>query len=324
VVFFVYILTKLVLTSSTQARSRYAHYATITPVKIPLSLRTLFISTVLLAVFLVYGGYQYRQLHLQNTSRENKVAELEGSLRLSEENFARVEVEKESLTNQLNAERERLNALGEQVGEITDTVGDLEKLNKLDPELLQKYSKIYFLNEHYIPSKLKTIDSEYLDNKSSPQQVHASVWPHLEDLLMAATDDDIVLKIVSGYRSFSTQSSIKSSYSTTYGSGTANKFIADQGYSEHQLGTTVDFATPGVVATASGFEETTAYVWLIENAYRYGFVLSYPVGNAYYRFEPWHWRFVGTDFARDLHRDNKSFYNVDQREIDEYLLNIFD
>ena len=287
-------------------------------------LKILLALTTLLVASSAYGGYQYRQLHLQNILRKNKIVELEESLQLSEENLARAETEKENLTNELNAEKERMSALGEQVGEIADTVGDLEKLNRLDPELLQKYSKVYFLNEHYIPLKLTGIDSEYLNSKGKPQQIHTSVWPYLEDLLAAAADDDITLKIISAYRSFGTQSSIKSSYAVTYGSGTANKFIADQGYSEHQLGTTVDFATPGVDATASDFDKTDAYSWLIDNAHRYGFILSYPVGNIYYQFEPWHWRFVGTDLARDLHRDGKSFYDTDQREIDKYLINIFD
>jgi len=287
-------------------------------------LNTLSILIILLVVALAYGSYQYRQVYLQNISRGDRIAELEGLLHVSEENLARAEMEKTLLADQLNAEKARVDALGEEVGEISDTVGDLDKLSKLDPELLQKYSKVYFLNEHYVPSRLASIDSEYLYNEASPQQIHASVWPFLEDLLQDAANDDITLTIISGYRSFGTQSSIKSSYSIIYGSGTANQFSADQGYSEHQLGTTVDFGTPGVGATTLEFQNTPAYQWLLDNAHKYGFVLSYPLGNAYYIFEPWHWRFVGTDLARDLYRDDHSFYGVEQREIDTYLLNIFD
>jgi D-alanyl-D-alanine carboxypeptidase len=286
--------------------------------------KILVVLSVLLAAGLVYGGYQYRELYLRGVSLDSQIVELNNSLRISEENLARSEAEKVDLANRLEAEKERVDSLGEQVGEITDTVGDLDKLSKLDPELLQKYSKIYFLNEHYMPSRVVDIDTKYLDSGSRAQQIHASVWPHLEDLLEEAADDGITLTIISGYRSFDMQSSIKSSYSFTYGAGTANKFIADQGYSEHQLGTTIDFGTPGVGATTLAFENTDAYKWLLENAHKYGFVLSYPVGNAYYMFEPWHWRFVGEELARDLHRDGKNFYDMDQREIDKYLLNIFD
>jgi len=138
-----------------------------------------------------------------------------------------------------------------------------------------------------------------------------------------AEADGINLWILSAYRSFGTQSSLKSGYKITYGSG-ANAFSADQGYSEHQLGTTVDFTTSGIGGGFTGFENTEAYQWLLDNAHRYGFTLSYPKGNAYYIFEPWHWRFVGTELARDLHGQDKGFYDLPQREIDEYLLNLFD
>jgi len=62
----------------------------------------------------------------------------------------------------------------------------------------------------------------------------------------------------------------------------------------------------------------------LANAHKYGFTLSYPEGNQYYVFEPWHWRFVGEDLARDLKRDERHFYDLDQRAIDGYLLEIFD
>ena len=117
---------------------------------------------------------------------------------------------------------------------------------------------------------------------------------------------------------------MKSTYKFTYGSGTANAFSADQGYSEHQLGTTVDFTTEAIGGAFAGFDKTSAYTWLNENAYRYGFVLSYPKNNTYYVFEPWHWRFVGVALATRLHSENRNFYDLDQREIDQYLISLFD
>ena len=109
----------------------------------------------------------------------------------------------------------------------------------------------------------------------------------------------------------------------TFGSG-ANKFSAEQGYSEHQLGTTIDFTTPALGASFSAFDTTSAYEWLQGNAHRFGFVLSYPKGNAYYIYEPWHWRFVGVELATKLHTEGKRFYDMDQREINDYLSKIFD
>ena len=90
------------------------------------------------------------------------------------------------------------------------------------------------------------------------------------------------------------------------------------------MGTTVDFTSPELPTPLAGFHNTKAYAWLVANAHKYGFILSYPAANAYYQFEPWHWRFVGEELARDLEREHKYFYDIDQREIDSYLPAMFD
>jgi len=143
------------------------------------------------------------------------------------------------------------------------------------------------------------------------------------DLLEEAEDDKIDIKVISAFRSFNEQEQLKGAYTVTYGSG-ANLFSADQGYSEHQLGTTIDFTNSQVGGTFSGFAQTETYEWLQDNAHRWGFTLSYPENNQYYQFEPWHWRFVGKDLADDLHDDNEYFYDLSQRDIDKYIAELFD
>jgi D-alanyl-D-alanine carboxypeptidase len=132
------------------------------------------------------------------------------------------------------------------------------------------------------------------------------------------------LLVVSAYRSFQTQTSLKAQNKITYGANTSNRFVAEQGYSEHQLGTTVDFTTSNIRAANMAFDKTKEYLWLQNNAHRYGFTLSYPKGNQYYAYEPWHWRFVGKALATQIYNDKINFYNLEQRYIDGYLLNMFD
>jgi D-alanyl-D-alanine carboxypeptidase len=146
----------------------------------------------------------------------------------------------------------------------------------------------------------------------------------LEEMLAAARQDGQELFIVSAFRSFTDQMSVKSGYTVRYGTTAANSFSADQGYSEHQLGTTVDVTTRDIGAGLAGFSKTDEYRWLRDNAYLYGFVLSYPEENDFYQFEPWHWRFVGRELARVLHERNEYFYDMDQRAIDDYLISLFD
>jgi LAS superfamily LD-carboxypeptidase LdcB len=235
------------------------------------------------------------------------------------------------LTNTLSNTQQNIDAVKSQVGgveqtvgSISGTVGTLQKLAEIDPEVLKKYSKVYFMNENYAPKYLFNIPSEYLYSTTRPEQYMVEAWPFLKNLLDNAKASGVTIFIKSAYRSFAEQQSIKSAYSVVYGAGTANTFSADQGYSEHQIGTTLDFVSTGTNGQLSGFDNTEAYKWLTNNAYRYGFVLSYPKGNNYYIYEPWHWRFVGVKLATYLHNAKLNFYDMDQREIDKYLVGTFD
>ncbi len=237
--------------------------------------------------------------------------------------IATLTLERDDLMIRLATEETKNEAFERQINKISGTVGRLDKLSKTDEELLQKYSKVYFLSEHFTPSRLKAIDADYLATGRKEQYFHAEALSFLEDLLKDAKDDGINLTVVSAYRSFETQAELKGAYVQSYGSG-ANTFSADQGYSEHQLGTAIDFSTTALGGGLGGFGTTEAFKWLQDNAHKYGFILSYPEGNNYYVYEPWHWRFVGEDLASDLKRDDASFYDWDQRKIDEYLIKIFD
>lgn len=285
------------------------------------------ISIALLGV----AGYEWQLNQSLQESFEVEKNNLEENLELLKEEVSALQndlsasqEENTLLTEAYEREKNKNSEFEDQIREIAGTVGTLEKLAKTDPELLQKYSRVYFLNEHYFPSRLTEIDHEYSYNPDKVLEIHAKVWPNLEDLLEEAKEDGVDLEIVSAYRSFGTQASLKSQYDVTYGEGTANQFSADQGFSEHQLGTTVDFTSPEESAPFVSFEGTEAYEWLQDNAHKFGFVLSYPENNSYYIFEPWHWRFVGEDLAEDLHENGNNFYDMDQRKIDEYLVNLFD
>ncbi len=230
----------------------------------------------------------------------------------------------DSLNRQQQSLQSQLGSYQQQVNSVAGTVTTLQKLAKTDPELLQKYSKVYFLNENYAPSELYTIPNQYKYSDAKPNLIATPVWPFMQKMLDAATAANIKLYVYSSYRSFKEQSNLKTDYKVTYGAGTANTFSADQGYSEHQLGTTADFITGGLGGQLDGFDQTAAFKWMTENAWKYGFILSYPDGNSYYEYEPWHWRFVGVKLATDLHNNRQNFNDLDQRTLDAYLVNIFD
>lgn len=224
----------------------------------------------------------------------------------------------------LRAQQEVIDAMQMQIESAFGEVGILQKLNDTDRELLAKYSRVYFLNENYTPRELVSIPASYVYEPEKEKRILPEVWPFLQKLLDDANSERIDIRVLSGYRSFGEQSILKSTYTMIYGGKTANKFSADQGYSEHQLGTTVDFTTKALGVKFTSFATTPEYQWLLESAHRYGFILSYPKNNAYYTFEPWHWRFVGKSLAFTLHDSGRHFYDLTQREIDTYRASLFD
>jgi len=252
---------------------------------------------------------------------ENTASELKEGIEDAQTSFG-TELEKEK--QNVVSIQEQLGSVGQEIGQISGTVGTLEKLSKTDPELLQKYSKVFFLNEHYEPPRLEEIPDAYEYYEDRHSKVHANVWPYLQTMLDGAKQDGVDLYVYSAFRPFSEQQALKEQYKVVYGEGTANQFSADQGYSEHQIGTTVDLITTGIGGKLEGFETTGAYRWLLDNSYRYGFILSYPENNNFYVFEPWHWRFVGTKLASYLKDQGLNFYDMNQRDIDEYLVSVFD
>lgn len=280
----------------------------------------LIITLILVLSSSAYFIYKFRN---DNRSLNTALKELNEKLASTTESLLFTQNDNDNLKEALEAEQQRNKDFENQIKDISSTVGVLDKLQRTDPELLQKYSKIYFLNEHYTPEKISEIPLEYLAPNKKEILLESRVLNYLEKMFKAAERDGINLLVISGYRSYFDQQSLKSAYSVSYGSG-ANTFSADQGYSEHQLGTTVDLTTKELGLGYTKIETTKAYEWLNKNAYKYGFVLSYPKGNKYYIFEPWHWRFVGKDLAEKLHDEEKYFYDLDQREIDKYLVNFFD
>lgn len=277
---------------------------------------SLVLGGVILVALIGYGVYSLINLKQQNTN-------LAKTLETTQASLIDAQNQNSNLLEKVSVAQNTVNEFGNKVGELTGTVDTLTKLAGTDPELLKKYSKVYFLSENYVPKGLVDINSQYLLIPNKPLQVLKKVDEYLEQLIYISKANNLNLKVLSAFRSFGTQSTLKSSYKFTYGAGTANQFSAEQGYSEHQLGTTVDFTTPTIGNTLSGFSKTPEYKWLTDNAYRYGFVLSYPPNNAYYTYEPWHWRFVGVELATRLHEDKQYFYDLEQRQIDPYLVNIF-
>ncbi len=284
------------------------------------------ISTIsfLLLILSAYGAYRYHKIVTTLNAKQVTIANLQSSIQELQGNLSLSQYERDRLTTVLTTSQERAGALAAQTNTLSDTVDTLTKLTTLDPELLKKYSKVYFLNEHYVPSSLIDIPAEYARGTDRKLQFHGSAWSDMKAMLDDSNAEGLNLRIASAYRSYGTQTTLKAAYKVTYGTTAANKFSAEQGYSEHQLGTTADLTTAKTGSLTTAFDTTPEFKWLSAHAYEYGFILSYPKNNNYYVYEPWHWRFVGKALAATLHEENTYMYALEQRDIDTYLLHIFD
>jgi D-alanyl-D-alanine carboxypeptidase len=285
--------------------------------------------SIIIIVIIWYGLSNFKNTASEISNLSSKIIVLENKLASTTEDLnTNIQKSNATLSDTLKQNvgniEQKLGAYSQEVGSYTDTVTTLQKLSKTDPQLLVKYSKVFFLNENYAPARLTEIPNEYKYSDSKVLKLNTQVWPYVKKMIDDAKKAGINIYAFSAYRSFNEQQALKGQYSVTYGAGSANSFSADQGYSEHQLGTTLDFMTQGLNGNLDGFENTKAYQWLSDNAFRYGFIMSYPKNNKFYVFEPWHWRFVGVELAIDLHNKKINFYDMDQRAIDEYLVSIFD
>ena len=141
----------------------------------------------------------------------------------------------------------------------------------------------------YTPTDLTTIGS---------QKARAAVAAEIKRM-QTDSGSDITITPASGYRSYDTQTAVYNGYVAQYGQASADTFSARPGYSEHQTGLAIDFSPIDI-----SFANTPQFTWLQANAYRYGFILRYPEGKTDitgYTYEPWHWRYIGTAAATDMH-----------------------
>ncbi len=116
--------------------------------------------------------------------------------------------------------------------------------------------------------------------------------------------------IISSYRTMEKQTSLYNNQVARYvnqGYGKeeakrlAAQWVAIPGTSEHQAGLAVDIVSRNYQQLNKKQEETAEQKWLIQNSYKYGFILRYPNGRTDITgigYEPWHYRYVGMEAAK--------------------------
>ena len=129
-------------------------------------------------------------------------------------------------------------------------------------------------------------------------EVHMDMRDSLLKMREEAKKDGIYLVFLSGYRSINLQNDIFYSLKSIRNQVAAERarVSAPPGYSEHSTGFAIDIgdATQREKDFETDFENTDAFRWLIKNAAKFHFKLSFTKDNKYIDYEPWHWRYEGS------------------------------
>ena len=179
-----------------------------------------------------------------------------------------------------------------------------DKASKLDV-IVNKY---YKLDKDYEPEDLTVINSKFA---SGTQKLRKEAADKFEEMASDMLKENLKIYAGSTYRSYSYQEGLYNRYVKKDGFKEAETYSARAGYSEHQLGLAVDIVNGKWNYLSEGDKE---YTWLINNSYKYGFILRYPHESEYitgYVFEDWHFRYLGIELATKVYESRLTY--------DEYI-----
>ena len=132
-------------------------------------------------------------------------------------------------------------------------------------------------------------------------EVHIDMRDSLLKMREEAKKDGIYLVFLCGYRSINLQNDIFYSLKSIRNQEAVERarVSAPPGYSEHSTGFAIDIgdATQRETDFETEFENTDAFRWLKKNAAKFHFKLSFNKDNKYIDYEPWHWRYEGSNEA---------------------------
>ncbi|HHX57221.1 MAG TPA: M15 family metallopeptidase [Clostridiales bacterium] len=155
-------------------------------------------------------------------------------------------------------------------------------------------NKSYKLPQDYNPGSLdETVVNSFYQMQEEVKAEGLSIW------------------VASGFRSYEDQDRIYNRYVAREGQAAADTFSARAGFSEHQTGLAFDLNS-----IDDSFADTAEGAWVADNAHRYGFIIRYPKGKESitgYKYEPWHLRYVGIEFATELYNSGltlEEYFNI--------------
>ncbi|MGI5065110.1 M15 family metallopeptidase [Treponema putidum] len=188
--------------------------------------------------------------------------------------------------------------------------------NEKEDELIL-VDKLNRLDENYKPKNIILLvnikDRKYVLDRTNIYLAKIAERP-LQKMAEDAKKTGLEIMVSSGYRSYSYQTKLFSKYEKEYGKKNALSFSAPPGASQHQLGTVIDFGT-----IDDSYADTPEGKWMLNNAWKYGWSLSYPKNMEHitgYKWECWHYRYLGVEACKF----QKEWFG----DIQQYMLEFID
>lgn len=172
-------------------------------------------------------------------------------------------------------------------------------------ELLVLVNKYYQLPAAFEQNNLVNMSSEFTANDGKQYLLEGEAYEKYVQMWDAAKKEGLLLRVVSAYRTEEYQRNLYNKKVRTTGQVNADNYSARPGFSEHQTGLAID-----IISTKRTFEYTVEFKWLKQHAHEYGYILRYPKGKEWitgYAYEPWHYRYVGTDAAKVIHEEDITY-----------------
>ena len=147
-------------------------------------------------------------------------------------------------------------------------------------------------------------------------KVDSRIADELKQMLEDARKEGLNPLICSSYRTEEKQNQLfqdkireykRKGYENLEAEEVASYWVAPTNRGEHQSGLAVDIVSQNYQILDEKQEQTDVQKWLIQNSYKYGFILRYPTSKkdiTKINYEPWHYRYVGKENAEIIMKNN--------------------
>ena len=166
----------------------------------------------------------------------------------------------------------------------------INKANPITEDTLKNYKQV-------------EVKDNVIENVKLETETYKSYLKLKENLL----ERGYYINVRSGFRSFAESEEVYNYYAYQNGEIYAEKYVAKPGVSEHNAGIAFDFIISRDKMSLKTDYQSDEYKYLENIAYLYGFIIRYPKNKENitgYSYEPWHLRYVGTELAKYLTKNN--------------------